>query len=369
MWSALNRFSVSALTFFRGGCRHALSVKEKDLILDSDPDDPKHEAQRANHVAPTPSWKVCFALFAYNQEKFIRDAVLAALAQTFQPLHIILSDDCSSDRTYLIMRELAAEYAGPHSVSVRQNKRNMGIACHINTVIGEANSEFILLAAGDDVSYPWRTTVTLDAFDRNPNATSVFLSADVISDDGAPIGRRILTRGRGENRFTISDLLSHRYSTFGPSRAIRKDAFDFFGELDSNCPTEDTPILLRTSMLGVTVFSPTRGVGYRKHDAGLSQKISLMSMDNDAITAQYERDIEIAREKGLLSKNDYECLRRWVKVQHRTRVVNMKVLSRELLTLSDLAHVWGKRTFRPGMALKIQLRFMSQLLERGPTKT
>ena len=40
---------------------------------------------------------VTFALFAYNQEKYIREAVEGAFAQTYAPLEIILSDDCSTD--------------------------------------------------------------------------------------------------------------------------------------------------------------------------------------------------------------------------------------------------------------------------------
>ena len=48
---------------------------------------------------------VTFALFAYNQEEFIREAVEGAFAQTYEPLEIILSDDCSSDRTYEIIQE------------------------------------------------------------------------------------------------------------------------------------------------------------------------------------------------------------------------------------------------------------------------
>jgi len=42
---------------------------------------------------------VTFALVAYNQEQYIREAVEGAFAQTYEPLEIILSDDCSSDRT------------------------------------------------------------------------------------------------------------------------------------------------------------------------------------------------------------------------------------------------------------------------------
>ena len=47
-----------------------------------------------------------FAIAAFNQEAFIREAVEAAFAQTYSPLEIVLSDDCSKDRTFDIMKEM-----------------------------------------------------------------------------------------------------------------------------------------------------------------------------------------------------------------------------------------------------------------------
>mgnify|MGYP005853322247 CR=1 FL=1 len=43
---------------------------------------------------------VTFALFAYNQEQYIREAVEGAFSQTYEPLEMILSEDCSNDRTF-----------------------------------------------------------------------------------------------------------------------------------------------------------------------------------------------------------------------------------------------------------------------------
>ena len=36
----------------------------------------------------------------YNQEDFVEDAVKGALSQTYENLEIILSDDCSTDKTF-----------------------------------------------------------------------------------------------------------------------------------------------------------------------------------------------------------------------------------------------------------------------------
>ena len=85
---------------------------------------------------------ITFALMAYNQEQLIEEAVAGALAQTYSPLEIILSDDCSTDRTFEIMEEMADEYKGPHSVSIRRTSRPKPLfvpirsACGIGTPTG-----------------------------------------------------------------------------------------------------------------------------------------------------------------------------------------------------------------------------------------
>jgi len=70
---------------------------------------------------------VTFALFAYNQGKYIRQAVEGALAQTYENLEIIISDDASPDKTFEIMQELVRDYSGPHKIILNRNERNLGI--------------------------------------------------------------------------------------------------------------------------------------------------------------------------------------------------------------------------------------------------
>lgn len=48
---------------------------------------------------------ISYVVTAYNIERFVREAVECAFAQTYSPLEIVLSDDCSSDRTFEIMKK------------------------------------------------------------------------------------------------------------------------------------------------------------------------------------------------------------------------------------------------------------------------
>lgn len=95
---------------------------------------------------------VTFALFAYNQEKYIREAVEAAFAQDYSPLEIIISDDRSTDGTFGIISDLASDYRGPHRVVARQSAENRGSLLHVAEVAGLAKGELLVLAAGDDIS-------------------------------------------------------------------------------------------------------------------------------------------------------------------------------------------------------------------------
>ena len=105
-----------------------------------------------------------FAIAAFNQEAFVREAVDAAFAQTYSPLEIVLSDDCSKDRTFDIMREMAAAYRGPHKIILNRNERQKSIGGHVNRVVEVSHGELVVGAAGDDVSFPNRTEETFRAW-------------------------------------------------------------------------------------------------------------------------------------------------------------------------------------------------------------
>lgn len=122
------------------------------------------ESARADDKAGYPL--VTFALFAYNQEHYIRQAMEAALAQDYPNLEVIVSDDCSSDATFNTMQQAAAAYKGPHALVVRRTERNCGSLLHVADVAKLAGGELLVLAAGDDISKANRVSVVQEAWTR-----------------------------------------------------------------------------------------------------------------------------------------------------------------------------------------------------------
>jgi len=109
---------------------------------------------------------VTFALFSYNQEQYIREAIEGAFAQTYEPLEIILSDDCSTDRTFEIMQKMAAEYPGPHLVKVRSSTENRGTLSHVLDVAHASSGKYVVVSAGDDISKPHRTERSVKVLEK-----------------------------------------------------------------------------------------------------------------------------------------------------------------------------------------------------------
>src|SRR5678815_2859442 len=132
---------------------------------------------------------ITYLVAAYNQEGFIREAVESAFAQTYSPLEIIISDDCSSDRTFEIATEMAKAYRGPHKILLNRNSTNLGISAHCNRIMELTHGELVVAAAGDDISVPHRTEVVFQAWEQSGRkATSIFSSYETILGDGTSEG-------------------------------------------------------------------------------------------------------------------------------------------------------------------------------------
>ena len=104
------------------------------------------------------------ALFTYNQEKFVGEAVQAALLQKCSPIEILISDDCSDDNTFDIVKKIVKTYKGPHKLILNCNDKNLGLQQHIDKLHQLSSGDVIIVAAGDDISHPDRCQKIIDCF-------------------------------------------------------------------------------------------------------------------------------------------------------------------------------------------------------------
>ena len=70
--------------------------------------------------------KVTLGIFTYNQEKYIKQCILSAVALKYDNLEIIISDDCSTDNTFEVIQDTVSSIQTDHQIVINRNERNLG---------------------------------------------------------------------------------------------------------------------------------------------------------------------------------------------------------------------------------------------------
>lgn len=212
---------------------------------------------------------VTFALFTYNQEQYIREAIEGALAQDYSPLEIILSDDCSTDNTFAIMQSMANEYCGNARLILNCNDTNMGLARHVNKVMALATGSLIVVAAGDDISFPSRVTKSVDKWQEHGMADiSIFSSHILIDESGQICGETMHSDRHMENDWEAR--IQGKVLVEGASHAWSANLFRTFGDLLPDVINEDVAIQFRASFMGGVAIISEPLIKYRKHSGSIN---------------------------------------------------------------------------------------------------
>ncbi len=201
----------------------------------------------------------------------MREAVRGALAQTYSPLEIIISDDCSTDRTFAIIRESVSRYNGPHHIIVKRNKTNLGLSAHANQVFSLASGELIIGAAGDDISLPHRTATIYQTYIRSgKRAHSICSNMLIVDAQGCECGMHPI-KGVRRDMIPLRRFVANNGGIYGSAHACTRCIFDFFGPLPEKVWHDDMVLGFRAGLIGAIEIIQEPLVLYRRHDANLSK--------------------------------------------------------------------------------------------------
>ena len=247
---------------------------------------------------------VSFIVVTYNQERFIREAVQSALAQTYEPLEIIISDDCSPDRTYDFVVEETSAYRGPHKITLNRNSKNLGLADHLNRCWELSSGEFVVMQAGDDISIPERTGKLvnrwLDSKSQIDLVCSYFAEIDV---NGKPTG--FVKKAVNFVPDTTRDVLSWKCGATGACAAYSRKIYEKYGPLDSGVLAEDWVYSFRAWLESGIALVEEPLVLHRTHENCLSVVHRDLSIIGDK-----NRRISMRRRAA---ENQFAIAQEWLK--------------------------------------------------------
>lgn len=248
---------------------------------------------------------VSFYILAYNHQSMIQQAIEGALRQTYQPLEIIVSDDCSDDSTWQLIQQALADYSGPHSILARRNERNLGISQHINEVWKYCSGQWIVASAGDDISLPDRVEKIMMTVARNARIKLVQSWLEEVGHLGNHISTNTLhtSCGAGElRRYGLRDRIEGKsYTPHGAAMAYSRELIDKFPPLPERVIFEDNILNLRAELLGDAAVLAIPLVKHRNHDGQITQSniVTPSGKQKERLLARLESDI-FSTEQNIL---------------------------------------------------------------------
>jgi hypothetical protein len=219
--------------------------------------------------------KTTVIILAYKHERYIRESLASALAQSRAADEIIVIDDASPDGTAAVIEESISAYPGGMVRFIR-NERNLGLTASFAKAVAKASGDILVMMAGDDVSAPDRVERCTSYFAGNPSAMALVANADIIDEDSCACGTLDNCAGLAEPAaLDLAGLTAGAYflrgrSPCGATAAYRTEVFRAFSPLRSELFAEDEPAAFRAMLLGTCDFLPERLVRWRRHANNLS---------------------------------------------------------------------------------------------------
>lgn len=238
----------------------------------------------------TPSAKVLIPpisvlLPVYNAEKYVGIAIESVLNQSFKDFEFIILDDCSSDGSWRIIQEYAAQDKGIIAI---KNERNLNGCNNLNKGLSLAKGKYIAKIDNDDWFTPDKLEKQFDFLESHSEVGIVGGTMEIMDEGGRVIGKRTYNQSDEEIRRKI-----FRYSPFShPLVMFRKSVLDRVGYYNPTyAPADDYELYFRIGRESKFANLPDVLCRYRVVKSGITHRnIKRMELSTVAVRWLYSRD-------------------------------------------------------------------------------
>ncbi len=222
---------------------------------------------------------VSIAMATYNGEKFVEQQIQSLLAQDYPNLEIVISDDCSQDRTWEILERYAAL---DNRIRLLPRTVNLGYVVNFIRVFSECKGELISPCDQDDIWYPNKTSRLVEEMG---DATLIYCNNRFIDENNHILGRYF-----SDNVEMISGCDSRQLmlctSICGHAMLFKKELLKTTDQLDI-APYIDWLISFLAAEHGSILYLDEVLVDWRQH--------------NNSTTFHVRQSIQGAKRKALMT--------------------------------------------------------------------
>lgn len=123
-----------------------------------------------------PSIDISVIVPVYNAELFISECLNSIIEQNFKSIEVLVSDDCSSDSTRLVLDQFKEH----ESIKIFYQSKNLGITKNCNFLLQQAKGKYICFFAGDDVMLPTKLCKQFLFMERNPHFSFCYHNVEIL---------------------------------------------------------------------------------------------------------------------------------------------------------------------------------------------
>lgn len=282
---------------------------------------------------------VSVALATYNGEQYLRELLDSVLSQTVEVTEICISDDCSTDGTWQILKEYAARVP---NIRLQRNERNFGYQRNFEIALSMCSGMYLMLCDQDDVWLSHKVETLLSEIgDRL-----------LVASDGHVVGADLTRMGhRLSDTYRIRDaewsfrtvLIGNRFS--GCTMMIRRDLILLAGRLPVYLPHDWWLVLIAVDRQRFR-FIPECLILYRQHDHN-----AIGVLEHGSITKRISR---IGNTDAAIAYNSRRLLRYYEIVRRDVISVRSRQDIEELIRYHESFFC---RRFRPVAALRFFLYY------------
>ncbi|ERI90854.1 glycosyltransferase, group 2 family protein [Clostridiales bacterium oral taxon 876 str. F0540] len=180
---------------------------------------------------------------AYNQTKYLKEALESAINQTYSNIEIIIGDDSTNDEVERFVKPYLQKYNNITYFKNDLHEMDYGYKNHVKCLL-KSNGEYVNYLNHDDVFDPRKIEIMMKCFMENPNITMVTSVRQPIDINGGKIelkgafsrlfNNNTIISGREISRYVVTNLINcigEPTTVLFKKKYLRKGFYGYFNEV------------------------------------------------------------------------------------------------------------------------------------------
>ncbi len=201
---------------------------------------------------------ISIAMATYNGEKYLEEQLKSIYAQTYKNIEVIVTDDCSIDRTV----EILEQYVKSHGLKCFVNEKNMGFVKNFEKAISLCTGEYIALSDQDDI---WEADKIHTLYHHIKDALLIHSDASLIDEVGKVINSSYAQNSQKVLRKDIIEYFFNNDVT-GCTMMFSRKLLSTVLPIPENAISHDWWIAIQAKRQGKITYVPKGLIRYRQHE-------------------------------------------------------------------------------------------------------